>query len=85
MAPVTPQKLAQTRILDVDALARNEVDLRTYPHRHLALLARPGLDRPSAVTLLMEGVEYLSQFGWELVNVTDTNRNVFLYAFLRRR
>ncbi|NBE82239.1 MULTISPECIES: hypothetical protein [Micromonospora] len=84
MAPVTPQKLAQTRVLDVDALARNEVDLRAYPHRHLALLARPGMTN-SGVTRLMEGVEYLSQFGWELVNVTDVSRNQFLYAFLRRR
>ncbi|RGC68745.1 hypothetical protein C5N14_12170 [Micromonospora sp. MW-13] len=82
MTPMTPQKLAQTRILDVNALARNEVDLRTYPHRHLVLVARPGLTH-SGVTQLMEGVEYLCQFGWELVNVTDGNP--LFYAFLRRR
>jgi hypothetical protein len=84
MAALTPQKLAQTRIIDVDALSRNEVDLRAYPHRHLALLVKPGLTSGSGVSRLLEGVEYLAQFGWELVNVTDVSRNQFLYAFLRR-
>jgi hypothetical protein len=84
MSPTTPQKLAQTRVLDVDALARNEVDLRAYPHRNLALMVQPGLTG-SGVTRLLEGVEYLTQYGWELVNVTGVSRNQFLYAFLRRR
>ncbi|MFF5070559.1 hypothetical protein ACFY2R_04920 [Micromonospora olivasterospora] len=84
MSPFTPQPLAQTRIANADALLRNEVDLRTYPHRHLALVARPGFTS-SGVTQLMEAVEYLSHYGWELVNVTSVNRSDLVYAFMRRR
>ncbi|MGC4806547.1 hypothetical protein [Micromonospora sp. DT233] len=82
MARVTPQQLALKRVISIDSLSRNEVDLRGYPHRHLALASATGLTR-SAVTELMEGVEYLAQFGWELVSIT-AHASVF-YAFLRRR
>ncbi|WDZ85925.1 hypothetical protein [Micromonospora cathayae] len=81
MAPVTPQQLAQTHIVPADAVLRNEVDYRGYPHRHLAVAARPGLTH-SGLTQLMAAVEYLCPYGWELVNVSSGNS--LFYAFLRR-
>jgi hypothetical protein len=84
MAPVTPQQLAKTRIVVADAVLRNEVDFRGYPHRHLAVVARPQFMN-SNLTPLMEAVEYLCQYGWELVNVTTGTGNHLFYAFLRRR
>ncbi|MFI7437382.1 hypothetical protein [Micromonospora haikouensis] len=83
MSPVTPQQLAQTRVVAADAVLRNEVDFRGYPHRHLAIAARPRLTS-SGVTQLLEAVEYLTHYGWELVNVSSGNSGLF-YAFLRRR
>ncbi|MFF3853457.1 hypothetical protein [Micromonospora sp. NPDC002575] len=84
MSPVTPQQLAQARVVAADAVLRNEVDFRGYPHRHLAVAARPRLTS-SGVTQLMEAVEYLTHYGWELVNVSAVGNNNLLYAFLRRR
>ncbi|MEO3776783.1 hypothetical protein ABGB16_08005 [Micromonospora sp. B11E3] len=84
MSPFTRQPLAQTRIANADAVLRNEVDLRAYPHRHLALVASPGFSG-SGATRLMEAVEYLSHYGWDLVNVTSVNSSNLVYAFMRRR
>ncbi|MEH1102034.1 hypothetical protein [Micromonospora sp. CPCC 205561] len=84
MAHVTPQQLAQARAVGADAVLRNEVDFRGYPYRHLALVARAGFaDNP--VTQLLAAVEYLSQYGWELVNVTAASGSSQLYAFIRLR
>ncbi|WP_036373450.1 hypothetical protein [Micromonospora sp. ATCC 39149] len=84
MSPVTPQQLAQARVVAADAVLRNEVDFRGYPHRHLAVAARPRLTS-SGVTQLMEAVEYLSHYGWDLVNASSVGNSSLFYAFLRRR
>ncbi|QLD28127.1 hypothetical protein HXZ27_31205 [Micromonospora carbonacea subsp. aurantiaca] len=84
MSPVTPQQLAQARVVAADAVLRNEVDFRGYPHRHLAVAARPRLST-SGVTQLLEAVEYLTHYGWELVNVSSSSNSALFYAFLRRR
>ncbi|MEU4566203.1 hypothetical protein [Micromonospora sp. NPDC023956] len=84
MVSVTPQQLAQTRVVASDAVLRNEVDFRGYPHRHLAVVGRPKLMN-SNITQLLEAVEYLCQFGWELVNITPGTGSHLFYAFLRRR
>ncbi|WP_229399169.1 hypothetical protein [Micromonospora okii] len=84
MSPVTPQQLAQTRLVPADAVLRNEVDFRGYPYHHLAIVGRPRFTG-SGVTELLEAVEYLSYYGWDLVNVTPGGSGQLLYAFLRRR
>ncbi|SCE76397.1 hypothetical protein GA0074696_0698 [Micromonospora purpureochromogenes] len=83
MAFVTPPQLAQSRSVGADSILRGEVDLRAYPFRHLAVSARPGF-MGNSVTQLMEAVEHLSNYGWELVNVASVTGSHFLYAFLRR-
>jgi hypothetical protein len=83
MAPVTAQQLAQTRIVGAEAVLRNEVDFRGYPHRHLAVVARPRLGN-SNTTQLLAAVEHLCRYGWELVNVTTGPGGTLFYAFLRR-
>jgi hypothetical protein len=83
MSPVTPPQLAQTRIVSAEAVLGNEVDFRGYPYRHLAIVAKPRLTN-SGVTQLLEAVEYLGHYGWELVNVTPGGGSHLLYAFLRR-
>ncbi|BCL14773.1 hypothetical protein [Micromonospora sagamiensis] len=84
MANVTPQQLAQTRIVVADAVLRNEVDFRGYPHRHVAVVGRPKFMN-SNITQLLEAVEYLGHYGWELVNITPGTGSHLFYAFLRRR
>ncbi|SCL15561.1 hypothetical protein GA0074694_1269 [Micromonospora inyonensis] len=84
MAPVTPQQLASSRLVIAESVLRNEVDFRGYPHRHLAVVTRPRM-ASSSITQLLEAVEYLSHFGWELVSVTSATDSRMLYAFLRLR
>ncbi|MCW3816535.1 hypothetical protein ONA91_18995 [Micromonospora sp. DR5-3] len=83
MSFVTPQQLAKTRTVGADAVLRGEVDLRAYPYRHLALIARPAF-LASGLTQLMEAVEHLSAYGWELVSIAPVTSNHTLCAVLRR-
>ncbi|SCG48529.1 hypothetical protein [Micromonospora halophytica] len=83
MAFVSPQQLAQTLVVRADSLLQGAVDLRAYPHRHLALVASSGFMR-SAVPQLMQAVEHLSNYGWELVTVTAVGDGHNVYAFMRR-
>ncbi|MFF5176341.1 hypothetical protein ACFY3U_27490 [Micromonospora sp. NPDC000089] len=83
MALVPPQKLAQERVLSADAVLGGQVDLRAYPHRHLMITARHSWGR-SGFRPLMEAVEHLSNYGWELVNVTSVGEGHNLYAAMRR-
>ncbi|WBB78406.1 hypothetical protein O7606_19555 [Micromonospora sp. WMMD882] len=83
MAPVTAQQLAQTRLVPADAVLRQEVDFRSYPYRHVAVVARAKFGKSNA-TQLLEAVEYLGQYGWTLVNVTTGPGGHLFYALLRR-
>jgi hypothetical protein len=80
---VSPQQLAQDRVVSVEAVLGGQVDLRAYPHRHLVLSARHSFRR-SAFPPLMEAVEHLSTYGWELVNITSVGDGHHLYAAMRR-
>ncbi|HEY0696294.1 MAG TPA: hypothetical protein VGD43_00610 [Micromonospora sp.] len=79
---VTPERLAQARVVSADSILHNLVDLRGYPHRHLAVTCPPEFGG-GRISKLLAAVEYLGHFGWELVNVTEVSSTV--YAFLRRR
>ncbi|NES16351.1 MULTISPECIES: hypothetical protein [Micromonospora] len=83
MTFVPPQQLAQSRTLGADVILRGEVDLRSYPYRHLALVARPAF-LASGVTQLLEAVEHLSNYGWELVSVVPVTGSFTPCAFMRR-
>ncbi|SCF42904.1 hypothetical protein [Micromonospora mirobrigensis] len=84
MSLVSPQQLAEERVVTADALLGGRVDLRAYPHRHL-MVTTPHLWRRPGFPALMAAVEYLSQYGWELVNVTSVGEGHHLYAAMRRR
>ena len=83
MSLVSPQQLAQERVVTADAILGGRVDLRAYPHRHLVVTAKHSWGR-SGFRPLMEAVEHLSNYGWELVNVTSVGDGHHLYAAMRR-
>ncbi|WP_091667347.1 hypothetical protein [Micromonospora auratinigra] len=85
MTFVPPEHLAQTRIVGADKILAGEVDLRRYPHRHLAVQPRVSLfGGVQPATQLLAAVEHLSNYGWTLVNVTGIGEPPQVYAFMRR-
>ncbi|MFC4149341.1 hypothetical protein ACFO0M_24090 [Micromonospora mangrovi] len=83
MSFVSPQQLAQDRVVGVEAVLAGQVDLRAYPYRHLMLKARHTFSR-NAFPPLMEAVEHLSNYGWELVNIMSVGEGHHVYAAMRR-
>lgn len=80
----TSDQIARTRTVTAAAVLENRADLRAYPYRHLAVVARHGVGG-NAVTEVVAAVEVLTRFGWELVNVAEFGASRMVYAFLRRR
>jgi hypothetical protein len=80
----TPEVIARTRTVTAQAVLENRADLRAYPYRHLAILAHRGVGA-ERVTYAVAAAEVLSQFGWDLVNVSEFAASDLVYAFLRRR
>lgn len=83
MSLISPQQLAQERVVSAETILGGRVDLRAYPHRHLVVTARHSWRR-SGFQPLLEAVEHLSNYGWELVNVTSIGDGHQLYAAVRR-
>lgn len=82
-SPDSPETIARTHQVDAALVLSGRCDLRTYPYRHLAVVAHLGLP-VSKTTGLLAAVEMLDQSGWELVNVTNGASNS-LIGFLRRK
>ncbi|MBB5110619.1 hypothetical protein AB0K27_07235 [Micromonospora echinospora] len=80
---IPPQQLAQERVVAADAVLGGQVDLRAYPHRHLLVRANNAWGR-RAFQPLMEAVEHLSNYGWELVTMTSVGDGHTVYAAMRR-
>ena len=70
------------RMVSADGILRNRVDLRAYPHRHLAVVAYFSVGG-IGVTEVLAAVEVLEQHGWRLVNVSEFKSNQVM-GFLRR-
>ncbi|MET7468909.1 hypothetical protein ACFYON_18560 [Micromonospora sp. NPDC005686] len=83
MSLIPPQKLAQERVVSADAIVGGRVDLRLYPHRHLVIACATSWGRKSFQPL-MEAIEHLSNYGWELINITSVGESSILYAAMRR-
>ncbi len=83
MSFVSPEKLAQDRVVDAKAVLGGECDLRAYPFRHLVVQARHSWTSNGFPTL-MAAVEHLSHYGWEMINLTSVGEGHFLYAAMRR-
>ncbi len=83
------------------AVLNGVVDLRSYPHRNLALSSPPRVETRASsnnnsvifepVVHLLNGIELLESQGWELVSVIERSldsprfKERCLVAFMRRR
>ncbi|MGN9811436.1 transcriptional regulator [Micromonospora sp. BQ11] len=83
MPAETIETVARTRAVTAAAVLQQQIDLRAYPHRHLAVVAyAAGGD---SISQALAAADHLSYSGWELVNVTQIGSNKTLHAFMRRR
>lgn len=83
MSSETPEQVAHKRMISARTILENRADLRTYPHRHLAVVSQL-MTGGVGISQVLAAVEILDRFGWDLVNVSEmTGQQV--YAFLRRR
>ncbi|KKK05067.1 hypothetical protein [Micromonospora sp. HK10] len=83
MSMIPPERLARERMVSADAVRDGRIDLRVYPYRHLVVTARRGWGH-SGFQPLLEAVEHLSNYGWELVNISSIGDGHELYAVIRR-
>jgi hypothetical protein len=81
--PNHPDAILHTRTVLAQDVVEGRADLRSYPFRHLAVLAHRGqaIDQVPAV---MVAVEMLGAVGWELVNVAELAQSRSVSAFVRR-
>ncbi|GLZ09183.1 hypothetical protein Acsp03_66490 [Actinomadura sp. NBRC 104412] len=79
----TPQEIAQKRTVTADALLSGSVDLRMYPHRHVAVVSHG--NAAMSLTGVIAAVEYLCQWGWELVSLTNVGNNITMMCAVMRR
>ncbi|MGW3855816.1 transcriptional regulator [Micromonospora zamorensis] len=83
-AAETPEQITRTRTVTARAVLQGQADLRTYPYRLLAVVSHHGLGG-GQVTEAVAAAEFLGQFGWDLVNISEFASNRIVYAFLRKR
>ncbi|MFI7430910.1 hypothetical protein ACIBPB_28340 [Micromonospora sp. NPDC049836] len=83
MSMIPPERLARERVVSAEAVLDGRLDLRVYPYRHLVVTARRGWGH-SGFQPLLEAVEHLCNYGWELVNITTIGDGHQLYAAIRR-
>lgn len=77
----TAELIAGQRYVTAKALLEGRADLRSYPHRYLAIHGHIHVLGERVQTLLA-AVEMVEQWGWELVTMVEINQSV--YAFMRR-
>ncbi|MEU5931123.1 transcriptional regulator [Micromonospora sp. NPDC047187] len=79
----TNESVAHSRVITAAAVLQQLVDLRAYPHRHLAVVAyAAGGD---SISQALAAADYLGHTGWELVTVTQFGGGRTLQAIMRRR
>ncbi|MEV4410985.1 transcriptional regulator [Catellatospora sp. NPDC049609] len=77
----TAEMIAQQRFVTARALLEGRADLRSYPHRYLAVHSHINV-MGERVQSLLAAVEMVEQWGWELVSMVENERHV--YAVMRR-
>ncbi|MET8043738.1 transcriptional regulator [Micromonospora sp. NPDC005215] len=83
MPQETIESVTRYRAITAAAILRQLVDLRAYPHRHLAVVVyATGGD---SISQALAAADQLSHTGWELINVTPVGSSSKLHAFMRRR
>ncbi|WP_222720850.1 hypothetical protein [Actinomadura sp. HBU206391] len=79
----TPQEIAHTRTVRAETVLTGRVDLRGYPHRHLAVVSHN--THAAALMEAMASAEHLSQWGWELVNMSNVGGTTTIMCAVMRR
>ncbi|MEU8180757.1 transcriptional regulator [Micromonospora sp. NPDC049044] len=83
MPQETLETVSRYRVITAAAVLQQQVDLRAYPHRHLAVVVYAvGRD---TMAQALAAADLLSHQGWELINVTPVGSSNALHVFLRRR
>ncbi|RKN46248.1 transcriptional regulator [Micromonospora endolithica] len=82
MARVSPEHVANVRVVTAATVLAEECDLGAYPHRHLAVVAQAGFHGENLAQLLAVA-DLLAERGWDLLTVSQLGGG--LHAFLRRR
>ncbi|MFI7574368.1 transcriptional regulator [Micromonospora sp. NPDC049497] len=82
MSRVSPEHVANVRVVTAAAVLAEECDLAAYPHRHLAMVAHAGFHGENLAQLLA-AADLLAEHGWDLLTVSQLGGG--LHAFLRRR
>lgn len=80
----SPGTIARTRSIPAAAVRDGGVDLRSYPHRYVAVHSSTGISAEGRMTRLLAAVEWLEQQGWEFVTVVPLYGR-HLQAVMRRR
>ncbi|MFB9237053.1 transcriptional regulator [Plantactinospora siamensis] len=82
MPAASPEQIARSFTVSATSIIDGTADLRTYPHRYLSVVSS---GPPStALPEVLSCAQFLGQFGWELVNVTDLGASRITNAILRR-
>jgi len=69
-------------VLTTENVLGGKVDLRAYPYRHLAVYCYNKF-RGDGVRQVLAAADLLSNYGWELINISEFTGNQ-LYGFMRR-
>lgn len=77
----TAEMIAGKHLVSAAAVLENRADLRSYPHRYLAVHGY-AMMRGEGLRLVMSAVEMLDKYGYELVCISELKDQV--YAFMRR-
>jgi hypothetical protein len=76
------EAIAKQRLVDARLIMNGRVDLRAYPHRHLAVWAGGGFWFGARIRSLLACADLLEQQGWELLSVAAQGRGQV--AIMRR-
>ncbi|WP_030486945.1 hypothetical protein [Micromonospora chokoriensis] len=79
----TIEFVARSRVITATAVLQQLIDLRAYPHRHLAVAAYAA--GGSSISQALAAADFLSRTGWELINVTQVGSGNTMHAIMRRR
>jgi hypothetical protein len=77
----TAETIANLRTVTAAAVLENRADLRSYPYRYLAIHSY-SMMRGQGVRAVMAAAEMVEQWGWQLVNIMETDKQI--YGFMRR-
>jgi predicted ATPase len=80
----TAEMIARTRTVKAENLLEGRADLTNYPFQLLTVVNLRGMGS-ERVAYAMSAAEFLMQYGWELVNVSNFTESNVVCAIVRRR